>query len=237
MVKKPAELPKFSHPESVELRSTPPSEHRPAVLDERRRAVREMSKMAIEFKKLHEKAYTDDLTGLGNRRSFYERFPQLFKYAQTHNVPIALVFADVRGLKRTNDAKNGGHGKGDELLKAAATAFKDLVREDDIVARLGGDEFGAVLLGYTPAEGETQESLDKQTVERLSGSFESQAHEKGIPDELHVGLDVAIVTMHGHNTHLGMLHQADEAMHALKDQRYADLAAQGVVFADSRLQT
>ncbi len=230
-----AERPKFGHPAKVDLLATPPAEHRGAVLDERRRAVKEMAKMALDFKELHKKAYTDELTGLDNRRAFYEKFPLLFAYAKKHNMPIALVFADVRGLKRTNDAKDGGHGKGDRLIVSAANTLKELVREDDIVARLGGDEFGAVLLGYGPTEGVTQEDLDKQTVERMSGSFETQAHKNGIPEDLHVGLDVAIVTMEGHGSHLGMLHHADEAMRALKEQRYTDLASQGIVFADSRL--
>lgn len=231
-----APRPQLTHPIEVDMLPTPPVEHRGPVLEERRRTSKAMAKMAIEFKDLYEKAYTDDLTGVGNRRLFYERVPALLAYAQKHNIPTVVVLGDVRGLKRTNDSKEAGHDKGNDLLRAAATSIKDLVRDDDIVARLGGDEFGGVLFDYKPPQGMTPEAHDAQTVERISGSFEDQAHKNGIPADLHVGLDVVLVRIEPDSQIDSVLQQADAAMSALKEQRYADLAAQGVVYADSRLQ-
>lgn len=237
MAEETSKRPSIRHPEPVDFRPTPPAEHRTAVMEERRRNAKAMAKMAIEFQTLHEKAYTDELTGLGNRRFFNEQFPLLFEYARKHNLPIALVYADVRGLKRTNDSKElGGHDKGDQLLISAAQSIKGIVRENDIVARLGGDEFVAILLGYEPRESETLAELNEATLSRLATNFQTQAHEHGIPEELHVGLDAALVTVVGDELPQDMLARADRATTALKVQNYADLAARGVSFVDSRLQ-
>lgn len=85
-------------------------------------------------------SYHDQLTGLYNRR-FYEE--ELKRLDIERNLPIALVMADVNGLKMTNDAF--GHVAGDELLKAIAHIIKGACRFDDIVARIGGDEFMLLL--------------------------------------------------------------------------------------------
>lgn len=80
--------------------------------------------------------YHDLLTGLNNRRS-YEK--ELEKFLQKENLPLAIVMADVNGLKLTNDAF--GHLQGDNLLIEVAKVIKSHVRLEDFVARLGGDEF------------------------------------------------------------------------------------------------
>jgi diguanylate cyclase (GGDEF)-like protein len=224
----------YSHPEPVHFLPTPPKEVRVAVNDERRRYARQIGAMMIDNKDLYNKAYTDELTGLANRRQFKERFTQLFWMAKKSGIPVGLAYGDVRGLKRTND--QAGHQKGDSLLEATGKAFGEIVREGDIAARLSGDEFGLALFGYQPKEGQTQQELDKETTKRLSGSFEASAHNHGIPDNLHVGLDIGIVTMQEHDTPETMLARADAMMQAVKRGEYASLDAQGITFHDSRLQ-
>lgn len=229
----PAKRPKLGHPEPVELLPTPPLEHRDAVLEERRRNARKMGEMAIEFKKLHEKAYTDEVTGLGSRRMFEESFPQHLDFARKNGIPLALALADVRGLKRTN--KRSGYQKGDDLLRSAAKSFQEIVREGDVLARIGGDEFVAILVGYSPKPGQSQADLNRETAKRLSVSFVAQANKHGIPNELHVGLDVVIINETPQDTHLSMFDKADKAVRALQKQEYINLEEQGITFTDSRL--
>lgn len=81
-------------------------------------------------------SYHDQLTGLYNRR-FYEE--ELLRLDTPRNLPIALVMADVNGLKLINDAY--GHQMGDKILKTFAEILKNECRHDEIAARIGGDEF------------------------------------------------------------------------------------------------
>ncbi len=224
---------KQTHPIPVDFLPTPAKEGREAVLSERRRYSRALAQAAVKQMELHEAAYTDPLTGLGNRLLFEEQFPKLFETAKANKLPIALGYGDVRGLKRTND--NDGHDKGDQLIKAAGRAFSDILREGDVAIHLSGDEFVAIMVGYAPAEGQTQAELEKNTIDRLSSSFERSALENGIPKERHVGIDMAITVMNDNDTPQTMLNRAETMMREHKDAQYTDLQEKGVTFQDRRL--
>lgn len=101
------------------------------------RNIEERKKSEVELKHL---SYHDQLTNLYNRR-FYEE--ELMRLDTERNLPIALIMADVNGLKLTNDAF--GHQEGDELLKNIAQIFKRVCRSDEIISRIGGDEFVILL--------------------------------------------------------------------------------------------
>ncbi|MFH0993280.1 MAG: HD domain-containing phosphohydrolase [bacterium] len=85
-------------------------------------------------------SYNDQLTGLYNRRFFVENHDKMNTVA---NLPLTLIFADVNGLKFTNDVF--GHAAGDQLLISFAEILKHAIRNGDIIARVGGDEFIIIL--------------------------------------------------------------------------------------------
>lgn len=88
-------------------------------------------------------AYHDALTGLSNRKAFYERLHiELERSLRTGN-KAAILFLDLDGFKLIND--NYGHEAGDFLLKEVAGRLKGILRETDTVARMGGDEFTLLL--------------------------------------------------------------------------------------------
>jgi diguanylate cyclase len=84
-------------------------------------------------------ARTDALTGLANRRAAEERLEQETDRVARYIRPLALLLADVDGLKQVNDMH--GHQAGDQVLRELAARLSKVVRASDLLARWGGDEF------------------------------------------------------------------------------------------------
>jgi diguanylate cyclase (GGDEF)-like protein len=84
-------------------------------------------------------ARTDPLTGLLNRRAFFEEMGRRLERLERDNTPGTLMFIDLDNFKALNDCR--GHDIGDEALCVTAALLRSVVRPQDLVARLGGDEF------------------------------------------------------------------------------------------------
>lgn len=82
----------------------------------------------------------DQLTGIHNRGYLEQQLPTL---DIPENHPLSVIFADLNGLKMTNDIF--GHAAGDELIKNTAQRLLRFSRQGDVVARVGGDEFMLLL--------------------------------------------------------------------------------------------
>ncbi|HPC81765.1 MAG TPA: diguanylate cyclase [Thermoanaerobaculaceae bacterium] len=109
-----------------------------AIMDARTRELRQANELLVEL------SYLDSLTGIGNRRRFEERLVTEWKRAVRSQSYLSLVMIDIDHFKPYNDAF--GHQKGDECLRAVATALVDgLPRAGDSVARYGGEEFAVIL--------------------------------------------------------------------------------------------
>ncbi|MBV8266280.1 MAG: diguanylate cyclase [Planctomycetaceae bacterium] len=92
---------------------------------------------------LADRAATDGLTGLNNRRHFDEALRSALSFARRHHQPLSLVLVDVDHFKSYNDTF--GHPAGDDVLRAVAKLLQSDARADDVVARYGGEEFALVL--------------------------------------------------------------------------------------------
>ncbi|MGZ4769560.1 MAG: diguanylate cyclase [Ilumatobacteraceae bacterium] len=85
------------------------------------------------------RALRDPLTGLANRLLLDELLEAALARTERTEVPVAVVFLDLDGLKTVNDTY--GHDVGDAVLRETARRLLSVVRATDVVARLGGDEF------------------------------------------------------------------------------------------------
>ncbi len=96
-------------------------------------------------KRLAMEASHDALTGLPNRRFFDKWARRLVAKSQRSGKPFTLLAVDLDRFKEVNDSH--GHGVGDEVLKAVAVRFQELLRGGEFLARLGGDEFVIMMEG------------------------------------------------------------------------------------------
>jgi diguanylate cyclase (GGDEF)-like protein len=92
---------------------------------------------------LEDLAFTDALTGLGNRRAWETWLDAAMSAARTEGEPLCVAILDLDHFKAYNDAN--GHPAGDALLAGAAVLWRRELRPTDILARYGGEEFAAVL--------------------------------------------------------------------------------------------
>ncbi len=98
-------------------------------------------------------AMYDTLTGLSNRRYFFERGAQEIERAARTSSPIGVLIIDVDYFKRINDS--AGHDMGDRVLIEVSQCLKHSVRAVDLVSRIGGEEF-AVLVDNVNEQQTTQ---------------------------------------------------------------------------------
>ncbi len=121
---------------------------------------RQLRANALEQKnaELSHQAYHDALTGLSNRKMFYECLHQSLERASSNQELVALLFLDLDGFKLINDTL--GHNVGDLLLQAVASRLKKCLRGSDTISRLGGDEF-TVILPAIPGREEAAKVAEK----------------------------------------------------------------------------
>lgn len=220
---------------NVTLLPRPTGEGSREFMDERRRNAKDLGKAALIIAELHKTAYTDELTGLPNNRQYDESLPILMKEAREAGITLAVIHADVAGLKRANMAGRG-HALGDDVLKQVGSGFVDTLRDEDLVGRMHGDEFWAILLDYHPNDGEPVEDHNLRIEKRISDRFSQSMREIGVPDDLYVGLVSAIVTMERDDTPESINQRADLLLSEKQVLQREKLIQQGVVFeGDSRL--
>lgn len=87
-------------------------------------------------------AKTDALTGVRNRRAFFDILERSLENARRTDLCFAVLMIDINGFKQVNDIL--GHSAGDDLLKTIADLLTTQLRRTDTVARLGGDEFAVI---------------------------------------------------------------------------------------------
>lgn len=194
----------------VELRARLDVGRRFIELDRRWRATEEQLRRANSM--LEERAATDGLTGLGNRRAFDEALTRFHARALRHETSYGLVMIDVDHFKAYND--NYGHPAGDEVLRQIATALRDTTRTGDEVFRYGGEEI-VVLLAWCPG------ACVGIVAERMCATVRDAAipHEHAPPGVVTVSIGGAsfVPPINDSMTAEEILERADHSLYRAKD--------------------
>ena len=179
-----------------------PAEQRAMVV-----TVLDMSVVRSLHQQLEYQAVTDPLTGLLNRRGFYQAAEGALMRNERSDKVRALMYMDLDGFKRINDLL--GHEAGDKVLRWVAEQLKECLGSEALLARMGGDEFTALFDGlpYPEQAGRYAEKL----LERMS-SFQQL---DGLEVSLGVSIGIATYPDCGANVE-GLLRAADAAMYAAK---------------------
>jgi diguanylate cyclase (GGDEF)-like protein len=98
---------------------------------------------ARDYREKLEQAIRDPLTGLYNRRFFYEALEKEIQRSARYGTAVSLVLFDVDNFKSVNDSL--GHAAGDDVLREIGRIVSRQIRPVDSFARLGGEEFGLLL--------------------------------------------------------------------------------------------
>ncbi|MBO9552086.1 EAL domain-containing protein [Pseudomonas sp.] len=166
--------------------------------------------MSVErnlHQQLEYQAVTDPLTGLLNRRGFYQAAEGVLLRGERSNKTQALMYMDLDGFKRINDSL--GHEAGDRVLHWVAEQIKDCLGSEALLARMGGDEFTALFDGLPYPE------LAGRYAEKLLERVSIQQQVEGMDVCLGVSIGIATYPDCGGNVE-GLLRAADTAMYAAK---------------------
>ncbi len=117
----------------------------------RDKAIEEAKQRQMKEEELKILSMTDALTGLANRRRFFEVLgSEISRFLRYKDSYLSLAIIDLDDFKEVNDKY--GHPIGDAVLITVSNAIKQVCRKSDLAARYGGDEF-IVILTHTPLVG------------------------------------------------------------------------------------
>ncbi|MDQ0503845.1 GGDEF domain-containing protein [Xanthobacter agilis] len=167
-------------------------------VSERRRLEEELRYLAV----------TDELTGLCNRRRFFEEADRAFRVAVATDSDLSVLMLDLDHFKSIND--NFGHGAGDVVLREVAQRCRGALRTRDVVARMGGEEF-AVLLPSTDMEGAAQ--VARNLIASISGT---PVDIGSVTLDVRTSIGVAAMVK-GDRDIEDILERADRALYGAKD--------------------
>lgn len=151
-------------------------------------------------------AFSDPLTGIGNRRAFMTSGETLLKGCAARKESVALLLCDLDNFKRLNDTF--GHSAGDEVLMAFCAVTTARMRKHDVFGRIGGEEFACLL---SDADAATATLV----AERIRREF-AESDLLG-PGRISVSIGIATSSQAGHELYR-LLSLADKALYEAKNQ-------------------
>ncbi len=152
-------------------------------------------------------AFTDELTGLGNRRMFDVRLEEEAARAQEAGLPLSLIVLDIDHFKRVNDTF--GHAVGDVVIRHVAATVAAVARNADTVCRIGGEEFVVIVPRLEPA-------LARDMAEAVRDAVRSAVVPAGNGRTVAATVSLGFATLRPGETVAALFARADGALYAAK---------------------
>ncbi|WP_396587100.1 diguanylate cyclase [Bermanella sp. R86510] len=168
-----------------------------------RSALREKERLNL----LEKWATTDPLTGLYNRRYFFEQANREIERSTRNQSPVTFVIMDIDHFKKVNDQY--GHLLGDDVLEILAALFKESLRKVDICCRFGGEEFVLCLP-------DTDQDTAFEVAERVRKQAKKLSFETD-KETIHITISMGIASYKQDDSLETLLKRADEALYLAKD--------------------
>ena len=177
----------------------------------RLQALADQAAVAIEnaqlFKEMEQLAITDSLTGLYNRRFFYEFAQNELERSKRNNKNLSMIMIDIDHFKKVNDQL--GHQIGDKILVEIVKICLSILRKMDVMCRIGGEEF-LILLP------ETEKSDAVHAAERICTAVSAaRIKTEKMPVQVTVSIGVADYN-NSRNTIEKIISASDQALYSAK---------------------
>jgi len=169
--------------------------------------IRDISDKRDISEDLRKASYSDHLTGLSNRRGFFEAADLELTRRKKAARPVALIAIDADHFKAINDRH--GHPAGDAVLAHLAQTMRSVCRQVDVLARVGGEEFAIILPSVALDDALAIAERLRAQVELTPAMYEQQS----IAYTISIGVAVMDDTLDGFD---GLIKRADEALYAAK---------------------
>lgn len=173
--------------------------------------INEAKKLENENEKLSQESKVDELTGVKNRRGFFESGQQALDVLQEFSSAGIVMFMDIDNLKKINDTY--GHTMGDYVIKLQADVLKRVFSPTDVIGRLGGDEFGVVALGML------REQID-EVREKINNTNKQISQENNLP--FIISISIGFADLEPSTVLKKLLTVADKEMYVEKRKKHAE---------------
>lgn len=178
--------------------------------DQELKAILQIAFKQYEYnQKLEKQATTDPLTGVFNRRQFFDLAEKEIARSLRYHEPFSLLMIDIDHFKKINDTY--GHSIGDEIIKNVAKTIFNNLREVDLIGRFGGEEF-IIILSKT----ELKDAV--LVAERLRLKIESSSI-KSADQIIKCTVSIGIGTYQENDQNIiDIINRADECLYCAKNQ-------------------
>ena len=156
---------------------------------------------------LEKYANYDVLTGLPNRRFFFEKLERVVVESERDTSKIAILFIDLDAYKDINDTY--GHEVGDGVLIAVGNRLLKCIRETNFAARLGGDEFAVIIHDIIDI------TVAKNLAKKIHEMIQEVIHTETIECKVNSSIGIAIYPDTSKNSET-LVRNADSAMYEIK---------------------